>query len=239
MNIFGKKKLTLKQNIIPDHLFIEPLVYAKTSFGIKTETKDETVKSYLLGISATQMKKNFKVVEDISSIHEWPFSKLMQRKFDKQKVTMMSRDYLLSNGYLKYFPPLTAVCIPMNRNHLPDDAYSDTTDNEIPALKNYIFQCFDAETANFVNNQSAIASGIYDIHDGEQLSGYLVWDEHKVSAVIIDGQHRYKALLEAMNINKDFQRCRVTVNLIDLVSLCRKNDCKPASVLSDLLAFVN
>lgn len=238
MKILGVKKLFVKKITVREHSFTKPLYYSRNTFGIKNDNRDELVSSFCLDISATQMKTNFKIFEDMPNVHEWPISKLIQRELDKQRALMISRDYLLSDGYLKYFPPIIAVLIPTNLENLPSDTYSESTDEEIDELKKHIFQFVNEESAACVNKASALARGIYDINDGGD-SGYLVWDENVVSAVIIDGQHRYKALLEAMSSNKEFQECHVTVNLIDLVPVCKRQGSGPTAVARDLFVSIN
>lgn len=239
MKILGGKKILVKQITPTEHSFTAPLYYSRNTFGIKNDDRNELVSSFCLDISATQMKANFKIFEDMPNVHEWPISKLIQRELDKQRALMISRDYLLSDGYLKYFPPIIAVLIPTNLENLPSDTYSESTDGEIDELKKHIFQFVNEEAAAFVSKTSALARGIYDINSGDPDSGYLVWDENVVSAVIIDGQHRYKALLEAMSSNKEFQGCRVTVNLIDLVPVCKRQASGPTAVARDLFVSIN
>ena len=138
MSKLGKKKLATKIISAIDHKFTKPLAYSKNSFGIKNESKNELVTSFCLDISVTEMSSSFKIFEDIPNVHEWPISKLIQRELDKKRASMISRDYLLAEGYLKYFPPMTAVLIPTNNDNLPSDNYSKPTDEEIIALRKHI-----------------------------------------------------------------------------------------------------
>lgn len=231
----GQKKLNTGAVNAPTAKFTTPLLYSKTYFGVS----QERISSYCLDISANQMQESFKLFEDMPSVHEWPISKLIQRELDKHRASMISRDYLLSDGYLKYFPPLTAVLIPTGQDNMPEDSFLKPYDGEFDAVKKYFSNC-DEANAQLVSEDSIVAGGIYNVFDDSDRSqGFLFWDERHVNAVIIDGQHRYKALIEAMNENKDFLDCRLIVNLIDLVEVCKRVNKGPTAVARDLFVSIN
>ncbi|MDH5413392.1 MAG: hypothetical protein OEW87_04585, partial [Flavobacteriaceae bacterium] len=80
--------------------------------------------------------------------------------------------------------------------------------------------------------------GIYVIpFDG--YSGDIVWDKSQISAVIIDGQHRYKALIESTEKNKNYLECRVVVNLVDLIPICSRDNRGPTDIARDLFVTIN
>lgn len=236
MNKLLNGGLIKKKVSVVEHLFKGPLFYSKILFGVG----NDAVNSFCIDISASELMLNFKIFEEMPNVHEWPISKLIQRELDKDRASKISRDYLLSNGYLKYFPPLTAVLIPTGRSNLPTDSFSALTTEEIAELKKYIFQHLGQDVASLVEPKSGVAGGIYDVNAGDESpNGYLIWDEYQVSAVVIDGQHRYKALLEAMSLNKEFNACRLTVNLIDLVPLTKKYAGGPTAIARDLFVSIN
>jgi hypothetical protein len=238
MTQLGKQGLSKAVGLSAKRLYSEALWYSKTNFGIQTDSRSELVSTFCLEISAVQLKKSFKIFEEMPNVHEWPISKLIQRELDKQRASRISRDYLLSDGYLKYFPPITAVLIPTNRDHIPTDSYPKPSNEEESELRKHVQIILGDAAADFVNVNSVIAGGIYDIDDGSG-RGYLIWDESLFSAVVIDGQHRYKAILDAMNSNKDFNLCRLTVNLIDLIPICNREKTGPTAVARDLFVSIN
>ncbi len=228
----GLKKLTSDTG----HDFVDPQYYFKTLFGVKAK-QDQTVTAYVLEVSALELTKIFRIFEDLPNVHEWPISKLIQRELDKQRAALMSRDYLLGGGFLKYFPPLTAVLIPTDAQHLPSDAYPAIRPGEAKAADK--FWKGKLEDYATVLTQRVTAGGIYDLAAEGQSSGYVFWDKTAVTAVVIDGQHRYKALMEAMNSNKDFNQCRVVVNLIDIPQIAKRANRGPTSVARDLFVTIN
>jgi hypothetical protein len=234
MSKLGKQALSKPKAPMHTAEFTKPLWYSKGVFGISTEQ----VISYCLDIPAVEMKKSFRLFEEMPNVHEWPISRLIQRELDKERALMISRDYLLSAGYLKYFPPLTAVLIPTNRDNMPEDQYGESHEDELDALKKYI-ALQEQEAASFVSPSSIIAGGIYDINSGENDNGLLLWDQCYVNAVVIDGQHRYKALMEAMRENKDFLNCLVQVNVIDIASVCKRVGKGPTSIARELFVSIN
>ncbi len=88
------------------------------------------------------------------------------------------------------------------------------------------------------DSPQALAKGIYIIpFDNDQ--GSIIWDKRCVSAVIIDGQHRYKALKEAASNNKKFELCKLVVSLIDLTTICNNKNICPSEVSRDLFVTIN
>ena len=234
MKELGQKGLKKGQKKSPATKLTSPLWYSKAAFGVS----DEQVESYCLDISASEMKNNFRLFEEMPSVHEWPISKLIQRELDKRRASMICRDYLLSDGYLKYFPPLTAVLIPTDQENMPEDRYGDSYEGEFAEVKKY-FEILHEESAEYFRDDSIVAAGIYDVNGDGSDKGFIFWDQRYVSAVIIDGQHRYKALLEAMNENMAFLDCRLMINLIDLVEVCQRVKKGPTSVARDLFVSIN
>ncbi len=217
--------------------FTKPLHYSAVSFGIK----GEVVTSYCLDINVSEMNDNFKVFEEMPNVHDWPISKLIQRELDIGRASMICRDYLLSDGYVKYFPPLTAVLIPTANDHLPEDLYPSPYEGELESIRKYIkIERGEYDGDNYIHENSIISGGIYLANSKDDPSnGVIFWDNNIVSAVIIDGQHRFKSLLEAMKGNKDFQECRLVVNIIDLVDVCKRVKKGPTSVARDLFVSIN
>lgn len=223
--------------------YSETFWYSKIFFGMKTP-KDERVTAYVFDASVSALEGNFKMFEDMPRVHEWPINKLIQRELDQQRASYICRGYLLADGYLKYFPPLTAVLIPTDNIHVPSEKYTDSKPNEQQDLETYIRGkglVKPGEAAHF----EVVAGGIYDVgavdDEGkvDETAGYFLWDKNAVTAVIIDGQHRYKALLEAMREKKDFKECRVPINLIDLVPICKREKKEPTAVARDLFVTIN
>ncbi|MCW8348403.1 hypothetical protein MD535_20670 [Vibrio sp. ZSDZ65] len=210
--------------------------YTKAFFGLE----HEQVGVYFLDISVNDLLKNFRIFEEMNNVEVWPISTLIQRELDHGRAKQIAVDYLLNSGVTKYFPPLISVMIPTGKDYLPLDNFQDidTTafstsfvDGSIKHIDPEKYQDFDDDTIE-------IAGGIFEI-PFDQSSGDIVWDNNRLSSVIIDGQHRFKALKEAAAIDKDIFDLRVTVTLIDLPSLCKRNKRKPTEIARDLFVTIN
>ncbi|MBC5849675.1 DNA sulfur modification protein DndB [Vibrio metschnikovii] len=230
-----KKKAPLPSKKINFKLS-SPIAYTKASFGLE----HEKVGVYFLDISVNDLLENFKIFEEMNNVEVWPISTLIQRELDHGRAKQIAIDYLLNSGVTKYFPPLISVMIPTGKDYLPLDDFQDIdktssstsfVDGSIKHIDPEKYQEFDEETIE-------IAGGVFEI-PFDQSSGDIVWDNNRLSSVIIDGQHRFKALKEAAAIDKNILDLKVTVTLIDLPSLCRKNKRKPTEIARDLFVTIN
>jgi hypothetical protein len=234
MNVIKKKVIkTVPRSV---YSFVEPISYIKTYFGMNNDTGDERVPSYVLETTVGSLRSAFKIFEDMPQVHEWPLSKLIQRELDHERASLICRDYLLAEGYLKYFPPLTAVLIPTGSDYLPTDKYGEKSEEDGKVFNQQIMGTHP-EYSEMKCQQTV--KGIFEISDSPDESGLLCWDTNQLSAVIIDGQHRYKALMKAVEEQKDYDMCQVVVNLIDLVPICIRKKKGPTSMARDLFVTIN
>ena len=229
-----KKKVKNKKFDTSLYDFCTALQYSKMHFGMG----DDIVDIYVLDSSVSDLKSNFQIFEDMSRVEHWPVSMLIQRELNHQRASLICHDYLLSDGGTKFFPPLIAVLIPTDANFFPCDEYENVTEDDLEALQKIVILPRKDEFEEY-EDPVALAKGVYTIpfDDGEE--GYVTWDKRCVSAVIIDGQHRYKALKEAANTNKNFESCKLIVTLIDLTTICSKKNIPPSEVSRDLFVTIN
>jgi hypothetical protein len=212
--------------------FSKPHEYFKSGFG-----KDrEEINVHVLNINVSDMLDDFKVFEDLNNVQSWPISTLIQRELDHDRASLICRDYLLRQGDTKYFPPLIAVLIPTDNEYKPLESFDDVQKSE---LENIFTKFIKGEEA-YENYEKpfGLSKGISLIPFTEE-QGDIVWDKNSVSAVIIDGQHRYKALQEAKERDKTFLGCRVTITLVDLTVVCKKSKKTPTDVARDLFVTIN
>ncbi|MEZ9055499.1 DNA sulfur modification protein DndB [Vibrio sp. 10N.261.49.A5] len=230
-----KKKSSVSSKKINFNLS-SAIPYTKASFGLE----HEQVGVYFLDISVNDLLKNFKIFEEMNNVEVWPISTLIQRELDHGRAKQIAVDYLLNSGVTKYFPPLISVMIPTGKDYLPLDKFQDidTTSNSTSFVDGSIKHIDPEKYEDFDEETIELAGGIFEI-PFDQSSGDIVWDNNRLSSVIIDGQHRFKALMEAAAINKDILDLKVTVTLIDLPSLCQKKKRKPTEIARDLFVTIN
>ncbi len=212
--------------------------YFRSSFGLLHENID----LHVLNIKVSDLLEDFKIFEDLNNVQNWPISTLIQRELDHKRASMICKDYLLNDNNSKYFPPLIAVLIPTGDNYIPLDSFPKASKNEDNEELNKLKVKYIKGVDSYKDYEEpvALSSGISIIPFFKDCShGDIVWDKNTVSAVIIDGQHRYKALEKAKNEDKSFSNCKVTVTLVDLTKICEKKQCKPTDLARDLFVTIN
>ncbi|EPP5809413.1 hypothetical protein ACUT0J_001757 [Vibrio vulnificus] len=211
------------------------LPYTKASFGLESER----VEIYFLDIKVNDLLSNFKIFEEMNNVEVWPISTLIQRELDHNRAKQIAADYLLNSGVIKYFPPLISVMIPTGSDYLPLNSFGeiDSTDSSINYVDGVIKHTDPIRYEDY-DDTNEVAGGIFEL-PYDSSSGDIAWDKHRLSAVVIDGQHRFKALKEAVAINKDILESKVTLTLVNLPYLCNRKNSKPTDIARDLFVTIN
>ncbi|WP_157826797.1 DNA sulfur modification protein DndB [Colwellia sp. 12G3] len=231
----NKKKVTPQQSQ-KSYDFSILYSYHNSKFGMKNNKVDEEVNVNVLNINVGNLLQDFKIFEDLNNVHSWPISTLIQRELDHDRANLIARDYLLKDSSTKYFPSLIAVLIPIGDDYKPLDKYGTINPNELKTIQSKFINGEDYYD-NF-GECKGLAEGVTLVPFSEE-EGSIVWDKNTVSAVIIDGQHRYKALEKALERDKAFDEFRISITLIDLTSICNKNSLSPTDVSRDLFVTIN
>jgi hypothetical protein len=115
---------------------------------------------------------------------KWSFEELFQREIDWERVKNELFDgYLKQQNKLKFFNALTVALLPLNKDGKLDSKYGDTpTPPPLPGGKPESFQISDIGGVQLVQLKS------------RPISGYIRWDDKRIFAATIDGQHRLAAL---------------------------------------------
>lgn len=227
-----KKKKAVAKNKKETFSFSQVYDYYLSLFGIE----QEQIEMYVLNLAVGDLLEDFKVFEDLNNVQSWPISTLIQRELDHKRASLICKDYLLQKGDTKYFPPLIAVLIPTDSEYKPLDMFPQNNEAETIAVAEKYVK--GAERFKDYEEVSAISGGISQI-PFDDLSGGIVWDKNAMSAVIIDGQHRYKALQEAVDNDKEYKICQVAITLIELSKLCKKTKKTPTEIARDLFVTIN
>lgn len=210
--------------------FIEPMDYRSGTFGRATES----IEYHIVNPTVTDARNAFRIFDDMRNAESWPISKIIQRELDAERAQKIARDYLLASGFIKFFPPLVAVLLPTDDKFLPRSSYEDVDPDEIKAVQEKIVNARLEQFKDF-EKPLGIAGGIVMIPWNHN-EGYLVWNRNRVTGVVIDGQHRLKALDAAANSDATYLTCRIPIVLVNLVSL---GSHQPAKACRDLFVQIN
>jgi len=169
--------------------------FADSIYGIKT---------YYCSLKVSELKEDITTFKKLTQDNIWPVSQIIQREIDWKRVSEISKIYIRRKSRdIKYFPPLTIAILPKAENDRIGKEYS--YDDEINELeRTIIFQ-----KSHFSNDEKAKeyflkAKDLSPLKDFYVLNlsevfnyNILCWDKTKYYAVVIDGQHRYEALMES------------------------------------------
>ncbi len=214
--------------------FISPLEYSIAGFG----EKGQDLRVYNLHVSVAQLHSSFKVFEDLNNVQDWPISSLIQRELDHKRASQICDDYLMAGGNTKYFPPLIAVLIPTDEEYRPKDSFGPPDPESLARFEASIFMTDNKYQDQEFKSPEQPFQG-FNLVALDDYQGDVSWDAKNLSAVVIDGQHRYKALQKAVERNKKFDDWFLSVTLIDLQPVCAETGKTPTEVARDLFVTIN
>ena len=117
---------------------------------------------------------------------------LFQREIDEDRVVDdIIKSYLLEPKKLKFFNAITIVLMPKGKDEKIRDQFQDVEEVTSPPIP---WDGSDQEDAQWINDKANKANfgGVQFLSIGQQAR--LRWDENRVLAVAVDGQHRLWAL---------------------------------------------
>ncbi len=123
---------------------------------------------------------------------QWSLKELFQREIDDKRVEDdIVKGYLLDPKKLKFFNAITIVLMPKGADGKIQDTFDSSTTIESPPIP---WDGTDPDDTQWNHPEANVAnfSGVQFISIG--LSARLRWDEDRVLAVAVDGQHRLWAL---------------------------------------------
>ena len=123
---------------------------------------------------------------------QWSLKELFQREIDETRVKNdIIKGYLLDPKKLKFFNAITIVLMPKSSDGRILDTFDESEPIDSPSIP---WDSSDIEDAQWNQEGAEIANfgGVQFVSIG--LSARLRWDEDRVLAVAVDGQHRLWAL---------------------------------------------
>jgi len=131
-------------------------------------------------------RPDLRLVSELDGEKRWGMHRIIQRNITQKRVSDIRGDFLKSrNKDVKYFPGITVALLPFDSQG-PCEGYQAGEGFKGVAGFSVFVPGTDRETDE----------------DSESWQGWnfpyqVRWDREKISAVVIDGQHRVKALREA------------------------------------------
>jgi hypothetical protein len=162
--------------------------------GIYTLSEGIALPYFLSLIEINRAIDELKIAEQIPASLDtnWSLKELFQREIDEKRVEdEIVKGYLLDPKKLKFFNAITIVLMPKGADGKIQDFFNDSTNIEPPPIP---WDGTDPDDAQWNNPQTKVSNfgGVQFVSFG--LSARLRWDEDRVLAVAVDGQHRLWAL---------------------------------------------
>ncbi|GAB4532223.1 MAG: hypothetical protein Tsb0014_16480 [Pleurocapsa sp.] len=135
-----------------------------------------------------------KIAEQVPASLEakWSLKELFQREIDEDRILQdIIKSYLLDSKKLKFFNAITIVLMPKGEDEKIQDRFQENEEDTPPPIPWDGSNEEDAQW-NHPEAKKADFGGVQFVSIGQQAR--LRWDENKVLAVAVDGQHRLWAL---------------------------------------------
>lgn len=128
--------------------------------------------------------------------NQWSLGELFQREIDQKRAAKeIVNGYLADPKKLKFFNALTVVLMPKSTTgEVLDDFQAHSSEHESPPIP---YAAGDKDDAQWASDESVAFGGVQYTISGDQAR--LRWDQSRVHAVTVDGQHRLFALREYRN----------------------------------------
>ncbi|GGZ49028.1 DNA sulfur modification protein DndB [Mesonia mobilis] len=138
---------------------------------------DTNVFTTSIPISQLLKNRDILLVDDLKADAKWGMNKIIQRNISDKRVKEIKNEYLDTNHrQIKFFPAITIILLPKTSGE-PSQSFNNSQNSfddiaGIDVIKEY------GETDLYLYDHPIT----------------LKWDKNKISALVIDGQHRVKAI---------------------------------------------
>jgi hypothetical protein len=171
--------------------------FNKPLYGLKgqyTLAEGISLPYFLCTMPIERAIDELKIAEQVPASLEakWSLKELFQREIDEDRILQdIIKSYLLDSKKLKFFNAITIVLMPKGEDEKIQDKFPDSETDTPPPIP---WDGSDQEDAQWdhVEAKKADFGGVQFVSIGQQAR--LRWDENKVLAVAVDGQHRLWAL---------------------------------------------
>ncbi len=167
--------------------------------------EENGIVAYYCTIPVQFLQSDISTFEHLTEDKSWPVSQIIQREIDRTRISEIAKSYILKKDiHVKYFPPLTIAILPRDASGAIGKTFSysnsitDFVRSEI--FRGSSFSNSDKAESLFLKaeNKSCI-DGLYLLRISEAFDyNVLCWQKDKYYFVVIDGQHRFEALIQSM-----------------------------------------
>lgn len=162
--------------------------------GVYTLSEGIALPYFLSLVEINRAIDELKIAEQIpaSLDTKWSLKELFQREIDEKRVEDdIVKGYLLDPKKLKFFNAITIVLMPKGADGKIQDAFDENPNLAPPPIP---WDGTDPDDEQWKHVQSEVSNfgGVQFVSAG--ISARLRWDEDRVLAVAVDGQHRLWAL---------------------------------------------
>lgn len=174
-------------------------------FGWINRSKNDfyTVQSLLASASLYCLKDDLKILKDIDTYKDLGFDLLVQRQIDENRVDIdIVENYLRKEDKTHFFPPLVVALIP---------TYTQQIKNGYKTVVNLKESAIKLEIGDSANGNSIIVDFQHNSAEGDTFEqfiqseylkyGEFKWNKTKFNAIVIDGQHRFRAIQKFLRTN--------------------------------------
>ncbi len=149
---------------------------------------------FLCAMPIERAINELKIAEQVPPSLEakWSVKELFQREIDEDRVRDdIIKSYLLEPKKIKFFNAITIVLMPKGKDEKIQDRFQNIEEDAPPPIP---WDGSDQEDEQWNHSEAKKADfgGVQFVSIGQQAR--LRWDENKVLAVAVDGQHRLWAL---------------------------------------------
>jgi DGQHR domain-containing protein len=221
----------------------------KGGFGFLGKDEDG-VNTYITSHRVDELIEDLVTFETLTSDKQWPVSQIIQREINLQRVKNIAHQYITKPDSIKYFPPITVVLLPIEKEsrHIARefDYSSSTYDDD---YRRMITQKWEPivggeyrDLLEYIkkSENESLTEGLYELLIDKDF-GYrvLAWDNTKYSAVVIDGQHRLEALKIAMQENNSYAGFMQDVVFIDISKQAKRTKQTPVELVRKIFIDIN
>ena len=170
--------------------------FNKPLYGLKgqyTLAEGVSLPYFLCTMPIERAINELKIAEQVPPSLEakWSIKELFQREIDEDRILQdIIKSYLLDSKKLKFFNAITIVLMPKGEDEKIQDSFQNSEEDAPPIP----WDGSNEEDAQWNQEEAkkVYFGGVQFVSIGQQAR--LRWDENKVLAVAVDGQHRLWAL---------------------------------------------
>lgn len=220
----------------------------KCGFGF---TDNDGLVSYITSHRIENLIDDLVTFEKLTSDKQWPVSQIIQREIDLQRVKNIANQYITKPDFIKYFPPITVVILPIDdaTKHIAKNFNNTVEKNIDESYRRIITEKWApivggdyAQLHQHIQNSDNESNvlGLYElIIDKAFCYTLLSWDNSKYSAVVIDGQHRLEALKVAIQKDNKYKNFMQDVVFIDISKRVEATGQTPVELVRKIFIDIN